>query len=106
LGPVAYRVQASFLPGMSANVLDKVEELMMGEVDLQRPAVFERGCVYIVPLMEELALPAGIAAKGNPKSTTGRLDVFTRLITDRGKEFERVPEGYQGRLFAEVVPRT
>ena len=106
LGPVAYRVQASFLPGAGAPVMKKVEDLMMGEVDLRRPAVFERGCVYIVPLLEELALPAGIAAKGNPKSTTGRLDVFTRLITDRGKEFERVPEGYKGPLFAEVVPRT
>ena len=78
----------------------------MSEMDLTRPAVFEKGCPYIVPLLEELALPSGTSGKGNPKSTTGRLDVFTRLITDYGTEFERVPEGYKGPIFAEVVPRT
>ncbi len=78
----------------------------MSEMDLTRPAVFEKGCPYIVPLLEELALPSGTSAKGNPKSTTGRLDIFTRLITDYGTEFERVPEGYKGPIFAEVVPRT
>jgi len=106
LGPVAYRVRASFLPGPTAKVLPKVRDLLMSEIDLTRPTVFERGCVYIVPLLEELALPSDTSAKGNPKSTTGRLDVFTRLITDNGKEFERVPEGYSGQVFAEVVPRT
>lgn len=106
LGPVAYRVRASFLPGPSAKVLTKVEDLLMSEIDLTRPAVFERGCVYIVPLLEDLALPPDTSAKGNPKSTTGRLDVFTRLITDNGKEFERVQAGYRGPVFAEVVPRT
>lgn len=106
LGPVAYEVDASFLPGGSTTVMKKVHELRTAEVDLRSSAVFERGHVYIVPLLEELALPGGIAAKGNPKSTTGRLDVFTRLIADRGTEFERVPRGYKGPLFAEVVPRT
>jgi dCTP deaminase len=106
LGDVAYRVRASFLPGPTAKVLTKVEDFLMSEIDLTRPTVFERGCVYIVPLLEDLALPPDTSAKGNPKSTTGRLDIFTRLITDNGKEFERVPEGYRGPVFAEVVPRT
>ena len=106
LGSVAYRVQASFLPGRYSTVEKKIQELMMSEIDLKRPTVFEKGCVYIVPLMEELALPKGISAKANPRSTTGRLDIFTRLLTDYGTEFERVPEGYRGRLFIEIVPRT
>jgi len=106
LGPVAYRVQASFLPGKYCTVEKKIRDLMMSEIDLERATVFERGCVYIVPLLEELVLPKGISAKANPRSTTGRLDIFTRLLTDYGTEFERVPDGYRGRLYAEVVPRT
>jgi dCTP deaminase len=106
LGPVAHRVRASFLPGESSTVAGRVEELRMHDIDLSRPAVLERGCVYIVPLMEELALPAKISGKANPKSTTGRLDVFTRLITDYGTEFERVKAGYKGKLYVEIVPRT
>jgi len=106
LGRVAYRVQASFLPGRYSTVEKKVQELVMSEIDLKRPTVFEKGCVYIVPLMEELVLPKGISAKANPRSTTGRLDIFTRLLTDYGTEFERVPEGYRGRLYIEIVPRT
>ncbi len=106
LGPVAYRVQASFLPGPSSTVDSRIKGLVMAEVDLRRPTVFERGCVYLVPLMESLNLPADLSAKANPKSTTGRLDVFTRLLSDYGTEFERVPEGYKGPLYAEVVPRT
>ena len=106
LGRVAYRVQASFLPGRYSTVEKKIQELVMSEIDLKRPTVFEKGCVYIVPLMEELVLPKGISAKANPRSTTGRLDIFTRLLTDYGTEFERVPEGYKGRLYIEIVPRT
>jgi dCTP deaminase len=106
LGDVAYRVRASFLPGDSTKVLTRVQDFLMSEIDLSRPTVFEKGSVYIVRLLEELSLPRDTSAKGNPKSTTGRLDVFTRLITDNGKEFERVPSGYHGPLFAEVVPRT
>ena len=78
----------------------------MACLDLSDSTVLERGCVYLVPLMEELQLPDDIAAKANPKSTTGRLDVFTRLITDGGSEFERVPTGYTGPLYAEIMPRT
>ena len=106
LGPIAYRVQASFLPGPNSTVESKVKELVMTEIDLRRPTVFEKGCVYIVPLMEQLHLPSDISAKANPKSSTGRLDIFTRMICDYGKEFERIPEGYKGKLYAEVVPRT
>ncbi len=106
LGPVAYRVQASFLPGKYATVEKKIREYLISEIDLERPTVFEKGCVYIVPLMEDLTLPKGISAKANPRSTTGRLDIFTRLLTDYGIEFERVPEGYKGKLYAEMVPRT
>ena len=106
LGPVAYRVQASFLPG-DATVEERLGDLQMhNALDLTRPCLLERGCVYIIPLEEELRLPRGMAAKANPKSTTGRLDVFTRLITDRATEFDRVPEGYHGKLYVEVVPRT
>ena len=106
LGPIAYRVQASFLPGPNSTVESIVKELVMTEIDLRRPTVFEKCCVYIVPLMEQLHLPSDISAKANPKSSTGRLDIFTRMICDHGKEFERIPGGYKGKLYAEVVPRT
>ncbi|MEP6888095.1 MAG: 2'-deoxycytidine 5'-triphosphate deaminase [Nitrospirales bacterium] len=106
LGPVGYRMQASFLPGPKATVDSRIKDLAMTKIDLTRPTVFEKGCVYLVPLMEQLNLTSELSAKANPKSTTGRLDIFTRLICDGGTEFERVPEGYKGTLYAEVVPRT
>jgi dCTP deaminase len=106
LGPVAYRVRASFLPGKDSTVHKRLDELLMHEIDLSKPAVLEKGCVYIVPLMEELTLPPKISGKANPKSTTGRLDIFTRLITDYGTEFERIKAGYKGKLYVEIVPRT
>src|SRR5580700_5420319 len=106
LGAEAYRVRASFLAAGSATVTSKLELYRLHTLDLTRPAVLEKGCVYIVPLQEELALPENISGKANPKSSTGRLDIFTRLITDEGRQFEIVPAGYRGRLFAEVVPRT
>src|SRR5579883_3476414 len=89
LGPKAYRVRASFLPGR-CTVEERIRDLGMTEIDLSGGAVFEKYCTYIVPLMEELLLPWDIAAKANPKSTTGRLDIFVRLITDYGTEFEGV----------------
>ncbi len=106
LGAEAYRVRASFLVTGNATVTSKLEQYRLHTLDLTRPAVLEKGCVYIVPLQEELALPGNISGKANPKSSTGRLDIFTRLITDEGRQFEIVPAGYKGRLFAEVVPRT
>jgi dCTP deaminase len=104
LGPVAYQVRASFLPN-AATVLSKVAELKLHELDLTKPAVLEKGCVYIVPLMEELELPGDTSAKANPKSTIGRIDLFSRLISDYGSELERVVAGYRGKLYVEVAPR-
>ncbi|MGH9407651.1 MAG: 2'-deoxycytidine 5'-triphosphate deaminase [Terriglobia bacterium] len=106
LGKVAYRVQASFLPGKSSTVDTKIEGLKLAEIDLSQGALLERGAVFIVPLMESLALPADIGGKANPKSTTGRLDIFTRLITNGGIEFEHIPKGYSGELYVEIVSRT
>ncbi|HZE10837.1 MAG TPA: 2'-deoxycytidine 5'-triphosphate deaminase, partial [Burkholderiales bacterium] len=100
LGNVAYRVRASFLPGRNARVQDRLADLEMHKMDISEGAVLERGCVYIVPLLEALALKKRTSAMGNPKSSTGRLDVFTRLITDYGTEFDRVREGYNGPLYA------
>ena len=105
LGAKAYRVRASFLPGKHT-VTQKLEELAMHEMDITTGGVLERGCVYIVPLIEHLALKRRTSARGNPKSSTGRLDIFTRLITDYGTEFDSVKEGYKGPLYAEVSPRT
>ena len=106
LGDIAHRVRASFLPGPNSTVEAKINDLRMTRVDLTSASVFEKDCVYIVPLLEEVHLPDNISGKANPKSTTGRLDVFTRLITDYGVEFDRVPAGYKGKLYAEIVSRT
>ena len=106
LGAVAYRVRASFMPGKNATVEERLARLTMHRTDISNGGVLERGGVYIVPLMESLHLPPTMSALGNPKSSTGRLDIFTRLITDNGTEFDRVREGYVGPLYAEVSPRT
>jgi dCTP deaminase len=106
LGTVAYRVRASFLAGQGRKVADRLAEFEMHRVDLTNGAVLEKGCVYVIPLMESLALPHGITAVANAKSSTGRLDLLTRTITDGGTEFDRIPEGYAGPLFAEVCPRS
>ena len=106
LGKVAYRIRASFLPGPNATVRDKLAELKFHEIDLTKGAVLEAGCVYLVPLIEQLNLRATIAGFANPKSSIGRIDVFTRLIADRQDNFDTVEEGYSGPLFAEICPRT
>ena len=106
LGAVAYRVRASFLPGPGQTVADRVSELKLHEISLLDGAVLERGCVYIVPLLESLALPAEVAAATNPKSSTGRLDVFTRVIVDGARSFDTVPAAYVGPLYLEISPRT
>jgi dCTP deaminase len=106
LGEVAYRVRASFLPGARASVRDKLDQLAMHRIDLTQGAVLERDCVYIVPLLEHLALRKRTSALANPKSSIGRLDVFARVITDRGAEFDRIREGYRGPLYAEISPRS
>lgn len=106
LGAKAYRVRASFLPGRGSTVARKLERLSLHEIDLTRGAVLETGCVYIVPLLETLDLPDDIAASANPKSSTGRLDIFTRVMTDYGQEFDKIAAGYSGPLWLEVSPRT
>lgn len=106
LGAKAYRVRASFLPGKASTVDDKLARLKLHEIDLTEGAVLETGCVYIVPLLESLALPEGVAASANPKSSTGRLDIFTRVMADRTQEFDKIPAGYHGPLYLEVSPRT
>jgi dCTP deaminase len=106
LGRRAYRVRASFLPGPEATVEDKIRKYGLYDFDLSDGAVLERGCVYIVPLLESLDLPQTISGTTNPKSSTGRLDIFTRLITDKSSEFDRIRPGYQGPLYAEISPRT
>lgn len=106
LGATAYRVRASFLPGPASKVEDKLERLKLHEIDLTAGAVLETGCVYIVPIQERLALPADVSASANPKSSTGRLDIFTRVMADHGQEFDKIPAGYAGPLFIEVSPRT
>ncbi len=106
LGDMAHRVRASFLAGPNSTVEAKIKDLRMARVDLTGASVLEKDCVYIIPLLEELNLPENISGKANPKSTTGRLDIFTRLITDYGTEFDCVPAGYRGKLYAEVVSRT
>jgi dCTP deaminase len=106
LGAVAYRVRASFLPGPGTAVARRIAELKLHEFALSDGAVLETGCVYIVPLIESLALPANVVAVTNPKSSTGRLDVFTRVIADETRGFDRVAEAYRGPLYAEISPKT
>src|SRR5512136_1500271 len=105
LGDVAYRVRASFLPGRTT-VAQRIDELKLHEFSLSDGAVLETGCVYIVPLLESLALTDDIAAAANPKSSTGRLDVFTRVIADGTRRFDMIGAGYHGPLYAEISPRT
>lgn len=106
LGTVAYRVRASFLIGKGRKAADRITEFEMHRIDLSQGAVLEKGCVYVIPLMESLCLPQGITAVANAKSSTGRLDLLTRLITDGGTEFDRIAEGYNGPLYAEVCPKS
>src|SRR5262245_1729891 len=106
LGSRAYRVRASFLPGPSQKVADKLADLKLHAIDLGPGAVLETGCVYLAPLLESMALPATLAAATNPKSSTGRLDVFTRVIADGVGAFDQIPAGYAGPLYAEICPQT
>ena len=106
LGPVAYRVRASFLAGTGRSVAARIEEFGMHEIALDGGAVLEKGCVYVVPLLENLSLPPHISAIANAKSSTGRLDLLTRVITNEGVEFDRIAPGYTGPLYAEICPRS
>ncbi|MCT4684910.1 MAG: 2'-deoxycytidine 5'-triphosphate deaminase [Roseicyclus sp.] len=106
LGTVAYRVRASFLSGKGRKVEDRIAEFEMHRMDLSAGAVLEKGCVYVVPLMEALDLPRDVTAVCNAKSSTGRVDCLTRVIADGGTEFDRIPAGYTGPLYAEICPRS
>lgn len=106
LGAMAYRIRASFLPGPGISVATRLAELTLHAFPLTGGAVLETGCVYLVPLCEALALPGDVSATANPKSSTGRLDVFTRVIVDGGAAFDTIPAGYTGPLYAEISPRT
>jgi dCTP deaminase len=106
LGPVAWRVRASFLPGPHATMREKLATVGMHEIDLTHGAVLETHCVYVVPLLESVDFSFRVSGIANPKSSTGRLDVFTRLITDRAQAFDRIEPGYRGPLYAEISPRT
>ena len=106
LGSEAWRVRSSFLSGPGASVEDRIEAFGMHRIDLADGAVLEKGCVYVVRLMESLALKSRVSGIANPKSSIGRLDVFTRLITDNSAVFDQVAPGYKGPMFAEISPRT
>jgi dCTP deaminase len=106
LGDFAWALRCSFLPDVDSTVEEKIEGLAFQKIDLRDGAVLERDRPYLVPLIEELALPEDVRARANPKSSTGRLDVFTRVITDRHHRFDEIRPGYHGRLYLEVVPRS
>ena len=106
LGRRCWRVRASFLPGPGRTVADRLKAVAMHELDLDGGAVLERGCVYIAEVQESLALPPGVGGRGNPKSSTGRLDIFVRLLTDGGQAFDDVAAGYTGPLYLEIAPQT
>ncbi len=106
LGDKAFRVRSSFLPGPDHTVAERIDELKLHEIDLREGAVLERSCVYLVPLLEELCLPQAVGAAANPKSSTGRLDIFTRVICDFARAFDTIAPGYNGPLYLEISPRT
>ncbi len=106
LGTEAFRIRASFLPQPGETVASKLDDLVLHKFDLTSGAVLETGCVYLVPLLESFALPPDLAASASPKSSTGRLDVFTRVIADGVPAFDQMPAGYRGKLYAEICPQT
>ncbi len=106
LGARAWRMRASFLPGLGVRVRDRVDQLSLHEIDLSTGAVLETGCVYVAELAESLALPDAVSAAANPKSSTGRIDVFTRVIADGARAFDTIGAGYHGPLYAEISPKT
>ena len=105
VGNSAYRIRSSFLP-QRCSVEERLKDLFMYEIDLSKNGILEKGNIYLIPLMEELNLPDDIRGRTNPKSTTGRLDIFTRVITDYSHRFEDIDDGYKGKLYLEVVTRS
>ncbi len=105
IGEKAYRVRSAFLPDRDS-VSIKAKQLRMYEVDLRDSGILERGGVYLIPLLEQLNLPDGIGGKTNPKSSIGRVDVFTRVVTDYSHRFDEIKPGYKGKLFLQVISRS
>ncbi len=105
LGEKAYSLQCSFLP-FASTVECRLPELTISEIDIRDGAILEKGRAYLIPLLEELRLPPGIRAKTNPKSSTGRLDIFTRVISDYSDQFDEISETYEGRMYLEVFSRS
>ncbi|MCR4303619.1 MAG: 2'-deoxycytidine 5'-triphosphate deaminase [Gallionella sp.] len=110
LGDYAYPAGTSFLPGKGMKVFDKMKQLDERfadfKIDLRNGAILEKGLVYVIPLQEAISLKSEVAAFANPKSSTGRLDILTRLIADEATSFDQVSAGYKGELFIEVAPRS
>jgi dCTP deaminase len=106
LGARAWRVRASFLPRLRGALIDRIADVAMHELDLSRGAVLERGCVYIAELQERLSLPDDVSARANPKSSTGRVDVFVRVLSNGQPAFDDIPAGYRGPLYLEIAPQT
>lgn len=106
LGETAFRVRASFLPGQGRTVEERLDDFTMHKVDLRGGAVLEKGCVYIVPILERVTLRPNLSAAASAKSSIGRLDLLTRIITDHGTEFDRIPENYDGPLYVEICPQS
>jgi len=105
LGPKAYRIQCSFLPEKEP-VETKLKEISLYDFDITDGGILEKNAIYLIPLMEELALPSSLYGLANPKSSTGRLDMFTRVIVDKGHRFDEIPRGYRGKLYLEIIPRS
>ncbi len=110
LGQYAYPVNTSFLPGRGITVMEKMKlvdpDFDKFKIDIANGAVLEKGRVYVIPLLESLALDSDIAAFANPKSSTGRLDILTRLIADGSTIFDQMEKGYAGQLYIEIAPRS
>ncbi|HEX4733453.1 MAG TPA: 2'-deoxycytidine 5'-triphosphate deaminase [Thermoleophilaceae bacterium] len=106
LGDHAWALRCSFLPDSKSTVLDRIEDVGIEQIDIRDGATLERDRPYLIPLLEELELPPDVRARTNPKSSTGRLDVFTRVITDGNNRFDEIVAGYRGKLYLEVVPRS
>ena len=105
LGTHAFRIQSSFLPE-NDTVEIKLNEVKLYEIDLRDGGILEKGAIYLIPLLEELDFPKNFQGRTNPKSSTGRLDMFTRVIVDHGHRFDEIPSGYKGKMYLEVIPRS
>ena len=100
-----YRIKASFIPN-NTKISKVIKELSLTEIDLSKKNLLEKNCIYLCELNERLKLPNDIMGKSNPKSTTGRLDIFTRVITENGKEYDFVNYNYKGKLYLEIIPQS